>query len=106
VVTEQESLLPKPELKVGETVWWTHGLSHLVCTYKDGDKVRPESMELVRIEAVGEEVPLYSGHGFSNRTVRVYSFDEGRDYFVHPRWLSHDEKVPCEAVLEAYGIWL
>jgi hypothetical protein len=105
-MTDQVSLFSKPELKVGESVWWTHGLSHLVCTYKDGDKVRPESMELVRIEAVGEEVPLYSGHGFSNRTVRVYSFEDNRDYSVHPRWLSPDKRVPCEGVLEAYGIYL
>ena len=105
-MTEQLTLLAEPELKVGDVVWWTHGLTYLVCTYKEGGKIRPESAELVRIESVNEEIPLYSGHGFSNRTMRVYSFEDDRDYHVHPHWLSPDPKVPPRALLEAYGIYL
>jgi hypothetical protein len=105
-MTEQLSLLADPELKVGDVVWWTHGLGYLVCTYKDGAPVRPESSEQVRIESLNEEIPLYSGAGFSGRTMRVYSFQDDRDYHVHPRWLSPDPQVPCKGVLEAYGIYL
>lgn len=91
--------------EAGQTVWWTHGLSYLVATYMKGGKIRPESKELVRIEAVDVETQLYSGHGMSNRTISVYSFKDERSYSVHPRWLSISESAHCDAVLEAYGRW-
>ena len=103
-MTDQLSLLAEPELKVGDVVWWTHGLTYLVCTYKEGGKIRPESSEMVRIEELAHEYAMYPDSG--SRSVWVYSFEDDRRYIVHPHWLSPDPKVPPRALLEAYGIYL
>ena len=103
---EQLALFAPDEVKVGDVVWWTHGLTYLVATYQDGGKFRPESCEQVTITAIGQDTNPYSGTYETSRTIRVYSQEEGREYSVAPRWLSKDPAVPCPAVCEAYGVYL
>lgn len=105
-MSDQQSLPFGQEFKVGDVVWWTHGLGYLVATYRHGDKIRPESCERVRIESVDTDAESYSRVNGYGRSIRVYSFDDDREYTVSPRWLSPDPKVPCEAVLQAYGVFL
>lgn len=95
---------PAPEIQPGDRVWWTHGLTYLVATYQHGGKIRPESGEMVTVAAIGQDTDPYSGMYQSSRTIRVYSHEEGREYSVAERWLSKDPSVPCEAVMQAYGV--
>lgn len=105
-MTDQLALsFPAPEIKDGDRVWWTYGLTYLVATYQHGGKIRPESGELVTVVAIGQDSDPYSGLYQSSRTVRVYSPEDGREYSVAPRWLSKDPAVPCEAVCQAYGVY-
>ena len=104
-MTEQLELEMSVKFEVGEQVWWTHGLSYMVATYKKRGKLRPESGEQVNIISIGSDENPYSGIYASSRTVRVYSPEEGREYSVHPRWLSAIKNIPCDAVIEAYGLW-
>jgi hypothetical protein len=105
MIAEQLELEMPLTFAVGERVWWTHGLTYLVATYKKGGKLRPESGEPVTITAIGNDTNPYSGIYATSRTVRVYSQEDNREYSVAPRWLSASQRQPCEAVLEAYEKW-
>ena len=99
----QLSLFPQPEIRVGDVVWWTHGLTYLCATYRDGtpvEKFRTENPEQVTVLEIGEP------DNFGSRTYIVDVPSYGRPIHTVRRWISTDPAVPCEAVCEAYGVYL
>lgn len=98
-MTDQQSLPFGQQFNAGDRVWWLNGLKYLTVTYRNGDKIRPEPMLEVEILEVTQDE-----HGHEDFWINAPGYD-------HPirtvrRWFSTDPKVPCEAVLQAYGVFL
>lgn len=98
-MTEQLTLLAEPELKVGDVVWWTSGLRYLTPTYKQDGKVRPEHSQKVTVLAIEQREKNWE-------SIWIQVPEREHPISTVRRWISTDPKVPCEAVLEANGIYL
>lgn len=88
----QEQIQFPQTLNAGDIAWWTNGLTYLCATYSKGGKIRPEHVEQVTIiQAKGDAL-----------IINVPSWPTP----IHTcrRWISTDPRVPCEAVLNAYGV--
>lgn len=98
-MTDQLSLLAEPELKVGDVVWWTGGLKYLTTTYKQDGKIRTEDVAECTVLGIEQR---------ENGWESIWIQTPYRDAPISTvrRWISTDPKVPCEAVLEANGIYL
>lgn len=90
----QEQIQFPQTLKSGDIVWWTPGLAHLCATYRKGMAFRPENVEQVTIIQAKDDALI----------IDVPSWPTP----IHTcrRWISTDPRVPCEAVLSAYGVYL
>lgn len=93
---------PAPEIQPGDTVWFTRGLRYLVATYRKGtppEQFRPESVEPATVLDIGEP------NQFGSRAYVLAV--AGREHPIHAvrRWLATSPAEPCEAVMQAYGVW-
>ena len=102
--TEQQAIEFPSEIQVGDEVWWQSGLSYLVATYRKGTpvaKFRPEPIFQVKVLEMTIDERWPDSTHFVIET-------PCHDFPIHTvdRWISTDKNIPCEALLQAHGIYL
>jgi len=93
---------PAPEIQPGDRVWWTNGLRYLVATYRKGtppEQFRPERVEPVTVLGVTDN------DRFGERNFTIAAPYYPAPLYACSRWLTTSPAEPCEAVMQAYGVW-